>query len=370
MVIRQHRLLGVVLASVAVLVASAVPAAAVDTSRPTPAVTNRWAFVVDRHPHDLIVTPAGVDTGSSAAGTNTIGRVSRGVYAVTLGDMATVGGIVHVSTLGTTPRVCTVQGWNPDPPDEDIGVACFDLNGHTADAMLALTFLDSNSASTQLAYLWADGPTDTDYTPDLSYQHNPTDASNTIHRRGHGDYVVHFPGLTGFPGHNKGVTAVTAYSDVPASCREADRSIAGGAQLVHVLCSRRNGTPLDTSFDVTFMEGTSLIGASGSPAAYLRSDSAGHVATLTGYRYASNGRLPTGKRISKGVYLETLPGERPGGAAIVTAIASAHAGFARCQVASIRTSGHPQKIGVRCYDASGHLQDSAFYLEFVNDSPF
>ena len=82
------------------------------------------------------------------------------------------------------------------------------------------------------------------------------------------------------------------------------------------------------------------------------------------------GRLPTGTRISKGVYLETLPTSDPGGAAIVTAIASAHAGFVRCQVASIRTSGQPQKIGVRCYDAAGHLQDAAFYLEFVNDSPF
>ena len=370
MVARHHRLLGVVLASVAALLVSAFPAAAVDPSRPTPAVTNRWAFVVDRHPHDLLVTPASADTGSSAAAANTIGRESRGVYGVFLGDMATVGGIVHVSTLGTTPRVCTVQGWNPDPPDEDLGVACFDDNGHPADAMFALTFLNSNSVSTQLAYLWADQPTVTNYTPDLNYQQNPTGASNTIHRRGHGDYVVHFPGLTGFPGHNKGVTAITAYSSVPTSCREADRSVTGGAQLVHVLCSRRNGTPLDTPFDVTFMEGTSLIGASGSPGAYLRSDSAGHVASLTSYRYASNGRLPTGKRTSKGVYLETLPGQRPGGAAIVTAVASAHAGFARCQVASIRTSGHPQKIGVRCYDATGHLKDSAFYLEFVNDLPF
>ena len=370
MVARHHKLLLVALATCVALLISAIPAVAVDTGRPTPAVTNRWAFVVDRHPHDLIVTPAGVDTGSSAASTNTIGRASRGIYAVTLGGMATVGGIVHVSTLGTTPRTCTVLGWDSDSPDEDLGVECFDGNGDPADAMFSLTFLDSNSASTQLAYLWADGPRITDYTPDLDYQHNPTDASNTIHRRGRGDYMVHFPGLTGFPGHNQGVTAITAYSDFSASCREADRSIAGGDQLVHVLCSRRNGAPLDTSFDVTFMEGTSLIGASGSPGAYLRSDGAGHVASLTGYRYASNGRLPTGKRISKGVYLETLPGERPGGAAIVTAIASAHAGFARCQVASIRTSGHPQKIGVRCYDAAGHLKDAAFYLEFVNDSPF
>ena len=71
-----------------------------------------------------------------------------------------------------------------------------------------------------------------------------------------------------------------------------------------------------------------------------------------------------------GVYLETLPTQRAGGAAFVTAIAPASAGLVHCQVASIRTSGHPQKIAVRCYDAAGHLKDAAFYLEFENDSAF
>ena len=248
MVIRQHRLLGVVLASVAVLVASAVPAAAVDTSRPTPAVTNRWAFVVDRHPHRP-------DRHSCRRRHRQLGRGHQHHRPRVAWRLRSDpgrhgrGGRHRPRHRRWVPR----RGCAPSRAGTPIRPTRTSVwRASTSMAIRPMRSLASTVPPFQLRLHPAGVPVGRRSQPHELHtrpqlpaqphrrlrQHHPSPRPRRL--RGP------LPGLTGFPGHNKGVTAITAYSNVPASCREADRSIAGGEQLVHVLCSRRNGTPLDT----------------------------------------------------------------------------------------------------------------------------
>ena len=70
-------------------------------------------------------------------------------------------------------------------------------------------------------------------------------------------------------------------------------------------------------------------------------------------------------RTSKGVYTVKLPGMPSGGAAIVTSYGPRSTQRA-CQIGSIRTTGAPQQVVVRCFTYAGSPADSQFVFSYTH----
>jgi hypothetical protein len=65
------------------------------------------------------------------------------------------------------------------------------------------------------AYLLADQPTSSSYTPPLAYQFNSSGATNTVVRTGVGAYTATLPFLAAYTGH----VQVTAYGTGSERCK-------------------------------------------------------------------------------------------------------------------------------------------------------
>ena len=77
------------------------------------------------------------------------------------------------------------------------------------------------------------------------------------------------------------------------------------------------------------------------------------------HRFSSARSPSTVTRLGVGNYSIKFPGLPPGGAAVVSPTGP---GKSVCSVSSIRTSGSPLKVGVRCFGLSGAALDTAFML--------
>lgn len=344
-----------------------------------------WGWVTLRDPSATIQPLAPADQGNSLAETNDVTYDGNGFYAVRFPGIGTTGGVANVTVLGTDPRVCDVSEWYPQSlvaggsEDEYVTVLCWDDSGAPATAAFTVSYLFSNAPIGRLADLWAGDYTQTDYTPDTEWNFNSTGTPNTIHKNGVGDYRVTLPGLASSRGNvqvgNYGrftpapVTALApsgfAVTQKPSECNVASWAPHGADMRVHVLCRRLNGHLYDSQFELTFTQSEGLEGPSGTNVAYLLANrpTTASYKPASAFRYASPTGKPKVTRSSTGTYLVTLPSMPSGGAAIVTAYGSAKV---RCNVTSIRSSGSPQKVGVRCVDFHWQAVDSEFTLSYVH----
>ena len=344
--------------------------------RPSPSGTafNAYAWVVARHPLKLHYKPAPADRGDSEGGAISIDRVDTGTYIVNVPGMDNEDGTVQVTPLGDSATRCVVGGWAVDGSRLQVQVACSNASGAAAPTAFSMTYITygiSPFGQAHLAYLFADQPSeistytpDTDFNFDSAFMHSgDTPVYNTVQRSGPGHYTVSIPGLGSKGGHVQ-VVAVQLFG-VTVACRVVAWAPDGGAMLVSVLCRDLTGTPVDTYFDLTFVKSLKLTGYSASRGAYLFADhpTSASYHPAKAYRYSSADTVPTVKRSGKGRYSVILPGMPSGGAAQVTPFGP---GKTRCNLSSIRTSGSPQTVGVRCYDIAGHLADSRFTLAYVH----
>jgi hypothetical protein len=96
------------------------------------------------------------------------------------------------------------------------------------------------------SYVWANEPTLAAYTPSLNYQWDDFGGTNTITRSGVGAYAVHFTRPV-----SDGNVQVTAYGDGSEHCKVAFWNQSHGVQ---VRCFNSSGLPVDTRFDVAFLD--------------------------------------------------------------------------------------------------------------------
>lgn len=325
-----------------------------------------WAWVVARNPSAASYIPAARDRGNSAGGVNTVTRTGTGRYTV---EMPLVGsgesGIVQVTPLASTPRLCRVEEWLAVAGAELVFVRCFTRSGDPANSAFSLNYLNVSgivsSGPSRIGYVWADQEAAADYTPDTSYSYNsdPSDPTNTIHRDGTGSYFVSLPAL----GSNRGDVQVVAYG-ATAACRVIEWGNEGGTMVVHVRCRDIAGAPVDSRFDMTFVKSVALKGFGGTRSAYLWADqpTAASYHPDPAYRFSTAGMASTIKRSGKGRYTVILPGMAVGGSVQVTSYGG---GRVRCIATSIRTVGLPQKIGVGCFDVAGNRANGQFTLAYA-----
>jgi len=101
----------------------------------------------------------------------------------------------------------------------------------------------------RLAYVWANNPTASSYTPIPTYSYNSSGGSVLITRSGPGVYAVRFMGLGG-NGKAGGQVQVTAYGSGKENCKIRNWSSGGADFVVNIQCFALHGAPVNTRYTV------------------------------------------------------------------------------------------------------------------------
>jgi hypothetical protein len=218
------------------------------------------------------------------------------------------------------------------------------------------------------AYVWADQPWATYYTPFSTYQFNSSGAVNTISRSGVGRYTVHVPRL----GSDSGTVLVTAYGSSADQCKVAWWYNDESAQEIEVRCFDQAGAPTDSRFTMSY---TNQVGGASGVRAYVWADqptAEAEYSPAAAYQANYTGASNRVKRNSVGSYRVYLPVDFVGlfGHMQVTAYGT---GPERCKVdRTFGWFGGPEPtvfIDVACFTSAGAPVDTKFTLTYAQEAP-
>jgi hypothetical protein len=228
----------------------------------------------------------------------------------------------------------------------------------------------SATAGVGYGYVWLDDPArpiGSEYTPDLSYQFNSTQATNTVIRRGTGNYDVYFPNLERF-----GAPSVTPYSVTAGQrCKIGSwrASTSRVAAVVNVRCTTRSGSPTNVRFAATYTVQSSAFGTG----AYLWSNVASppvnqEYIPASAFQYNTAGGTNAVMRLATGFYRVRFGGIAPGPLPGFTVAATGTASVGTyCRAVQLQAGGgSDHTVDVLCRNSSHANVDSAFVLSMVS----
>ena len=221
-------------------------------------------WVLANEPHATVAyQPNFSTTYNSAGGEVRVTPISTGYFEVQFGRLFNGVGTSDVQvTAYETTGYCVSSGWSSTGTAVDAWVRCFDAHGNPANTQFLLLYQDRvghfGDSSHGLAFVWADQPTSTSYTPSTGYQFNSQGAANTIVRNSTGNYTVDIPSLDFV--HSD--VQITAYGTIAARCKVSgwgpngtiSRSIRRGeiGTSIGVLCFDNEGKAADEQFDLAY----------------------------------------------------------------------------------------------------------------------
>jgi hypothetical protein len=200
------------------------------------------------------VTLTGAYNFNSAAGVNSVDRLSTGHYRISAGGLGSTSGNAQVVAYGPVPGVCRVEDWGGVSPDQKIDVNCRSLGGQRRDMKFTFAFVDHVGlygfppADQSAGYVWANQESAMGYVPDTSYNWASDAPANRVARSAPGAYAVRMVDLAGVGGG----ALVTNYGSGTLRCQLGNVPTSGPEQRVVVLCFTPNGIPADSKFSFLF----------------------------------------------------------------------------------------------------------------------
>lgn len=209
----------------------------------------------------------------------------------------------------------------------------------------------------QYAFVWADQPTATSYSPHASYSFNSEGGANFVTRSSTGSYQVEFGRMGQSQSDN---IQVTSYGDSTRHCQVAYwvGMRAGTSLLAGVRCFNSSGAPSDAQFVVQFYRA-----GAGNPeqSAYLWANQSTAVSYVPLRSYNSRGGENTITRSGTGLYRARLPGfDTAGGNVQVTAYDTSSNYCKVVQWSTLNT------VDVACFDAAGIPADTQWTLRYTD----
>jgi hypothetical protein len=337
------------------------------------AASAKWAWIVVRHPKsDQPLSPK--DRGNSSGGVNTFVRIfdSPGWYGVILPGVQPDGGEtanVLVSALGKDPKLCVSHQVQYFSDEAQLQVLCYSKNGVPADSGFVVNWLAASGTGGRLGYATDFSPTSNCGTPQDRYASLGGSISSCPLAGQRARVVV--PKL----GSYKGTVQVSARATLALNdetgagfCGLAAMGPGGGIggdQWLDAQCFEPDGgAEIYRTFTVWFMQGLGMKGIVRKNVAYLlaHKPKASSYVPEVNHRFSSAGKAGRVSRSGTGRYVVTLPGMPLGGSAQVTPFGS---GVRHCVISGIRTGKLPQRVGVRCFNATGAPADSRFMLAYA-----
>lgn len=304
---------------------------------------------------------------------NTVTRSGTGAYAVHLPDLGSASGTVLVTAYGVTTDYCKVLRWTPESTTtQNVYVQCYSLAGTPVDSQFTMTYTNRLNGP-RAAYLWADQPGSSSYTPRMQYQANGVGGTNTITREGTGDYVVDMPvdaGASPATGNGDiGVSLATAYGPGNASCHVGGIAWSQSrGDEARVLCSAPGGTPVGSMFTLTHVRQSNLLGDT-VPSMYVLDNFSAASVTVTATGDSAGDSVWSSvsgndviERLSTGRFAVHTPVNLSMGDAQVNAYGLGADAGSSCKVESWMPSAG---IVVRCVDRNGSPTNAMFELSFA-----
>jgi hypothetical protein len=325
-------------------------------------------FVLNNNPTSPgTTTPDNAYSYNSTGGAISVTRNAAGDYFVTFAGLGNaLNSNVVVTAWGPGPNYCISGGWStPNGADVDATVYCYNNAGSLADQAFTLLYQSRTGAGSaaSVAFLWADQPTSSAYTPDLDYQYNPFGGTNTITRNGVGNYTANFPGLD----RTGGTVLVGSFGSAPAHCQVTDWGSGSSGTNVNVNCTDGTGTAADEYFTLVYSINATAgygDGSIGGGAIWARNDT-----TKTPYdvstRYSKNidGEEMTAQRIGKGRYQWTMNVE-PQWTSSTVLVTAYDAPGSYCSTDAWFSNSEYTSVYVNCFDATGAPANTRFTATF------
>jgi hypothetical protein len=222
------------------------------TSPPAAADRQSISFAWISQPALAVQTPSDYYAHNDAGNGVVVRRLSTGRHELRFWGLAdATNGLGHaqVTAYGASSDICQIGAWEGD----FVYVACFDAFGTPKDTPFTVMFIKTDYESREVAYLWADDPTNGSYTPDPAYLFNPAPGvffdEAQIDRLDTGLYDIRFQDLD-LLGENDGHVQVSAYGFTPAHCKLESSS----GDSARVRCRNLAGTPVDSRFNLLFIK--------------------------------------------------------------------------------------------------------------------
>lgn len=354
--------------ALAAVIAAPVASVAGPAGAVAPSTPSQAAWVTVRSPGLASFTPAAADRGNTTGGINKVVRTAVGRWQVRFPGIG-VGAVPQVVALSTQPRRCQITGFgrNATRGYAWTNVACFRPGDIPVDTRFTVTTArlgTSGDTARFLGLAYADQPSAVSpYVPTL--RRNSTGGTVEVERQGTGSYRVRFATPLG---DAKSVALATAVSSAlqPRACQVTDWGHDSGAGIatITVACQNGAGVAADAAFTLHYTVRAGLEGLLQGPnASFWNSTetSATPWQAAVFYDYSSAGKVSRIAQLSTGVYRVTLKGMPSGGTAIVNAYGEGRV----CQLGSIRTSGTPLQVEVRCFLFDGTTADLQFQFAYT-----
>ncbi|MGW4420846.1 hypothetical protein [Streptosporangium sp. NPDC004631] len=232
---------------------------AVNTSAQA-AVPNRWGFA-------YVDVPNGVPNPTHQAGSwpaafnVSVATPLGGPTLVRFPQIATNGGVVHVTAVSDGPHWCQALWWGPSGADQFVAVRCYRYGGAPVVIPFTVVFEQSSGvlpAPQGFGYVHYSGVT-------IATQFNSAGGPpNTVVPGPPGVWTVTLPGL-GSTGRTGGVQVTALNPTQPARCKVGGWASAPGAQVVQVRCHNALNVPLNTGWTLTYQRERAITGAAVPP---------------------------------------------------------------------------------------------------------
>ncbi|GAA3006773.1 hypothetical protein [Streptosporangium longisporum] len=270
------------------------------------AVPDRWGFA-------LVNITSGIPDPSHQAGNWPAGfnvSVSPGGVGQTyvrFPQIASPGGVVHVTAVSDNAHWCQAQKWAPTGPDMLVAVQCYRYGGAPVFTPFSIVFETSSGtlpAPQAFGYVHYNGA-------GITSQFNSAAGVNTV-AGGAGVWTVQLPGLgsSGFAG-NLQVTAVNPAQ--PARCKVGAWAPSVNAQAVQVRCHNATNVPLNTGWTLSYQRERAITGGALPPGRFgytfdnVPANPGPYAPVPPAVNYNSGGATNTVQSAGLGLRLVTFP---------------------------------------------------------------
>jgi len=321
---------------------------------------------------------------NSSGGTNTITNLGTGQYRVDFPGLGSIiGGDVQVTAYGGGSERCKVYYWTSSGSTLQAYINCYTAAGAPTNTLFTANYVRRNDfPGIEGAYVWANDPSSSSYTPSSTYSWNSTGGAITIsHTLGSGVYTVALGGQN----LGGGTVEVTAYGGSNSYCKVGSW---GGTSVTVVCFDGSTGLAADSQFDMIFetQSPSPLNYRSNSPNniwsfsyAWAYSPTAASY-TLTGsYQVGKvscctdGGGYPFGPTQAPGTITRSAVGtynvKFPGLATLATSPSNVKVtgygyGSDTCKVTGWYQSGNDAFANVACFNASGARVDAYYTITY------
>ena len=156
--------------------------------------------------------------------------------------MAPSAGVVQACAYDGN-HTAVVNNWTTVGNDVVTYVELFDPAGGPANnGRFTIYYRRAREDTQRQAYLWANDPTSSSYTPSTAYSWNGNRPNPTINRINVGAYEVTLPGLAAAPGAEQGHVQATSYASSLLRTTVVGWGHVGGDVVATVRCRDSAGT--------------------------------------------------------------------------------------------------------------------------------